>query len=107
MTLNDAINYHKANPEIYQMFCTFTMQAISANRSIYSSKMIVERIRWETMIKAKQGFKISNSMTAFYSRLFILEYPTYYNMFKLKRSAFDGLNFKKLKNDSRRNKQNF
>ena len=91
MTLNDAINYHKANPEIYQMFCTFTMKAISANRSIYSSKMIVERIRWETMIKAKQGFKISNSMTAFYSRLFTLENPAYSNLFKFKPSAFDGL----------------
>jgi len=91
MTLNDAINYHKANPEIYQMFCTFTMQAISANRSIYSSKMIIERIRWETMIKAKQGFKISNSMTAFYSRLFTLENPSYSNLFKFKPSVFDGL----------------
>jgi hypothetical protein len=53
--------------------------------------MIIERIRWETMIKAKQGFKISNSMTAFYSRLFTLENPTYSNLFKFKPSVFDGL----------------
>ena len=95
MNLKECIAYHKANPQIYTMFKRFTNEAIKSKRPRYSSKMIVERIRWETMIKADKGFKISNDMTAFYSRLWMLENPTK-KLFNTKRSALDGLKLKQL-----------
>lgn len=95
MNLKECIAYHKANPQIYAMFKRFTNEAIRSNRPRYSSKMIVERIRWETMIKADKGYKISNCMTAFYSRLWMLENPTK-QLFKTKRSILDGLKLKHL-----------
>ena len=95
MNLNECIAYHKANPQIYAMFKRFTNEAIRSKRPRYSSKMIVERIRWETMIKAEHGYKISNCMTAFYSRLWMLENPTK-KLFNTKRSILDGLKLKHL-----------
>jgi hypothetical protein len=95
MNLKECIAYHKANPQIYAMFVRFTNEAIRSKRPRYSSKMIVERIRWETMIKADEGYKITNDMTAFYSRLWMLENPTK-QLFKTKRSALDGLKLKHL-----------
>lgn len=93
MNLKECIAYHKANPQIYAMFKRFTNEAIRSKRPRYSSKMIVERIRWETMIKAEHGYKISNCMTAFYSRLWMLENPTK-KLFNTKRSIMDGLKLK-------------
>jgi hypothetical protein len=95
MNLNECIAYHKANPQIYAMFKRFTNEAIRSKRPRYSSKMIVERIRWETMIKAEHGYKISNCMTAFYSRLWMLENPNK-KLFNTKRSILDGLKLKHL-----------
>ena len=95
MNLKECIAYHKANPQIYAMFKRFTNEAIRSKRPRYSSKMIIERIRWETMIKADKGYKISNDMTAFYSRLWMLENPTK-QLFKTKRSVLDGLKLQNL-----------
>lgn len=95
MNLKECIAYHKANPQIYAMFKRFTNEAIRSKRPRYSSKMIIERIRWETMIKAEHGYKISNCMTAFYSRLWMLENPTK-KLFNTKRSILDGLKLKHL-----------
>lgn len=97
MTLKDRINYHKKNPAIYEMFKKFAFQAINSKRPYYSSEMIINRVRWETMIKAEKGYKIANEMKAFYSRLFILENPTYKTFFKFRPSCCDTLKLKMIK----------
>jgi len=94
MTLKNRIDYHKKNPQIYEMYKKFAFQAIKSKRPYYSSEMIINRVRWETMTKAESGFKIANEMKAFYSRLFVLEYPTYQNFFKQRPSICDGLKLK-------------
>jgi hypothetical protein len=94
MTLKNRIDYHKKNPQIYEMYKKFAFQAIKSKRPYYSSEMIINRVRWETMTKAESGFKIANEMKAFYSRLFVLEYPTYQNFFKQRSSICDGLKLK-------------
>jgi hypothetical protein len=97
MTLKGRIDYHKKNPQIYEMYKKFAFQAINSKRPYYSSEMIINRVRWETMTKAHSGFKISNEMKAFYSRLFVLQNPTYKNFFKFKPSICDGLKLKMIK----------
>jgi hypothetical protein len=94
MTLKNRIDYHKKNPQIYEMYKKFAFQAIKSKRPYYSSEMIINRVRWETMTKAESGFKIANEMKAFYSRLFILEHPTFQNFFKQRPSICDGLKLK-------------
>lgn len=97
MTLQSRVNYHKKNPQIYEMFKKFAFQAINSKRPYYSSEMIINRVRWETMIKADKGYKIANEMKAFYSRLFVLEHPSYKTFFKNRPSVCDGLKLKMIK----------
>jgi hypothetical protein len=97
MTIENCIAYHKENPEIYDMYKRFCWQAIKSKRPYYSSEMIINRVRWETMVKAEKGYKIANAMKPFYSRLFVLENPTYQNFFKFRSSICDGLKIKMIK----------
>jgi hypothetical protein len=54
--------------------------------------MIIERIRWQTGVVAKDSdFKINNDFAAFYSRMFMLEYPSYSNYFRIRQSQADKL----------------
>jgi len=97
MTLKDRIQYHKKNPQIYEMYKKFAFQAIKSKRPYYSSEMIVNRVRWESMVKAESGFKIANEMKSFYSRLFVLQNPTYKSFFKNRVSVCDSLTLKMIK----------
>jgi len=97
MTLKNRIDYHKKNPHIYEMYKKFAFQAIKSKRPYYSSEMIVNRVRWESMVKAESGFKIANEMKSFYSRLFALENPTYKSFFKNRLSVCDALTLKMIK----------
>ena len=42
--------WHKDNPHVYELFEKFTMQAINRGHNRLSAWLIVNRIRWETMI---------------------------------------------------------
>ena len=79
------------------MFKKFAFQAINSKRPYYSAEMIINRVRWETMVKANTGFKIANEMKAFYSRLFVLDHPSYKNFFKNRLSVCDELKIKMIK----------
>lgn len=96
-TLKSCIDYNKTNPDIYEMYKKYAFQAIKSKRDYYSSEMIINRVRWETMVRGKGKFKIANKMKAFYSRLFVLEYPTYKSFFKFKPSICDSLTLKMIK----------
>tara|TARA_R110000787_G_scaffold89941_1_gene190389 strand:- start:160 stop:471 length:312 start_codon:yes stop_codon:yes gene_type:complete len=78
-------NWHKENPEFYSMFEDFTFQAINRGHKRLSAWLIVNRIRWETMIVTTgDDYKISNDYIAFYSRLFMHDHPEYKGFFKTK-----------------------
>jgi hypothetical protein len=77
--------WHKANPHVYELFKRFTWQAINSGHKHLSAWLIVNRIRWETSIETKgDDFKISNDFIAFYSRLFMHEFPQYQGFFRTK-----------------------
>ena len=77
--------WHKENPEFYDLFKRFTFQAIGKGHRRLSAWLIVNRIRWETMIVTTGNeYKISNDFIALYARLFMHEYPDYKGLFRTK-----------------------
>ena len=77
--------WHKENPEFYELFKRFTFQAIQKGHRRLSAWLIVNRIRWETMIVTTGNeYKISNDFIALYARLFMHEYPDYKGFFRTK-----------------------
>ena len=91
------IEYDSENPDIYKMFKKFTFDVIKSGYQNCGSQMIIERIRWESIVVAKNDkFKINNDYAAFYSRKFMLEYPKYNNFFRIRSSVADELKLKDL-----------
>lgn len=84
--------YHRINPHIYAQFRYYTLKAIQSGYKNFGSQMIIERIRWQTGVVAKQSdFKINNDFAAFYSRMFMIEYPSYSTYFRTRQSQADEL----------------
>ncbi len=77
--------WHKNNPHVYELFKRFTNEAIARGHVNLSAWLIINRIRWETSIITKgEDFKISNDFIAYYSRLFMHEFPQYKGFFRTK-----------------------
>jgi len=78
-------NWHQKNPQIYEQFKKFTFQAIGMGHSKFSAWLIVNRIRWETMIATTgSDFKISNDYIAYYARQFMFDHPEHDGIFTTK-----------------------
>ena len=74
--------YDEENPQIYFLFKQFALQA-AQYRTRYSAKSIFHRIRWETMVTAKDSeFKIDDGWISHYARKFMNEYPQLSNFFE-------------------------
>lgn len=77
--------FHKANPEVWDLFVRFTGQVIEAGYSNYSVNAIFERIRWHTDIETNdESFKLNNNHRAYYARYFNYMYPQYGEFFRLR-----------------------
>jgi len=77
--------WHKENPQVWEKFREYTLEAIATGRNHYSHWAIVNRIRWNREIETKGGeFKISNDYICFYARLFHAKHPEHNEFFKLK-----------------------
>lgn len=78
------VRYHKSNPQVWELFCRFAFEAIGSGRKQFSSSAIIERIRWESMIKtiSEDELKISNDFRSYYSRLFVAKYPQHKDFFR-------------------------
>ena len=82
--------WHKENPHVYELFERFTMDAIRRGHKRLSAWLIVNRIRWETMVETTgEDFKISNDFIAYYARLFMALHPEYDGFFKTKQLRRD------------------
>jgi hypothetical protein len=87
MTLTDKFNqYHRDNPQVYELFKYFTLRAIKRGHNRLSAWMIANRIRWETSIEtfSVDEYKISNDYIALYARMFMRDHPEYDGFFKTK-----------------------
>jgi hypothetical protein len=85
VTVEDKFNaFHAANPRVYGLFKRFAAEAIRAGVRRLSSKLLIERIRWECTISTTgagwsttkgKPFKIDNRHTFWYARKFMSDYP--------------------------------
>lgn len=76
--------YDKANPQVWDAFIRFTKEAIASGHERLSAKLVVERIRWETLIDSRSddGFKICNNHSAYYARKFHKVFPEHEGFFR-------------------------
>lgn len=82
--------YLAENPHVWRAFKRFTFQAINAGHTRLSAEMIVNQIRWRTLIKERNSeFKINNDFKPFFARKFMAEFPEYNGFFALRRSKAD------------------
>ena len=79
--------FHKNNPEIYDLFVKFTNMA-TQRKQYYSAKAIFHRIRWETMMssdwKIQDDFKIDDGWISHYARKFMDDFPQHVGFFRTK-----------------------
>lgn len=94
LTIRDKfIAFHKANPEIYDLFERFTFEAIDAGMKRVGAKFIFERIRWEIAVPTKgagycvplhRDLKLNNNFTAWYARLFVAKHRAHKGLFEMR-----------------------
>ncbi len=83
-----ALKYHNENPEIYDLFCKFTLDIISRGFHHYGSQSIFEQIRWHTDrpdVDGKTTFKLNNNHRTFYTLWFARDYPQHDTFFRQRR----------------------
>jgi uncharacterized membrane protein len=91
------INYHEKNPHLYEAFKQYSANAINSGYKYFSAEMIINRMRWYSMIEAKDdSFKIRNDVKPFFARMLMANNEKYNNFFKLRPSIWDGFNFNEL-----------
>lgn len=85
------IEFHKANPEVYDLFERFTGDAIDSGMKRIGSKFIFERIRWEMFVATKGAgycvaskrlLKLNNDFTPWYARLFMAKHREHVGLFE-------------------------
>lgn len=75
--------FHRANPRVWELFKAYTFDAVITGREHYSAKAIFERIRWHVDIELESGdLKLNNNFTAYYARMFHVEYPGHDGFFR-------------------------
>lgn len=80
----EALRYLGEHPEFWRLFCRFSFELIGAGRSRYGAKAIVERIRWETVIRGGDDYKVNNNHTAIFARVFRDTYPEHAHLFEIR-----------------------
>jgi hypothetical protein len=89
MTTNEdrrlnAVEFHKRNPQVWDLFVRFANEKISVGFKHYSARGIWHRIRWETPAgdDGVEKFKLGDHHAKFYARRFMKMYPSYDGFFR-------------------------
>lgn len=83
-----AIRFHKAHPEVWEMFCRFTFELIRRGWTHHSADAVMHRVRWETDAGSgpppdgESAFKISNNHVRFYGARFMRSWPEHDGFFR-------------------------
>jgi len=89
------LKFHRDNPEIYRLFKQYAFHMIKSRKmKKISSKLIINRIRWEVYVETyrdPRDFKINDAFTAHYARLFIHDHPGYEDFLELRKLRSDEL----------------
>lgn len=81
--------YHKAHPEVWDLFVKFSKEIISKGYKNYSVNAIFERIRWEIDVggNGDTEFKINNNYRPLYARRFMNMYPQHDGFFRTRKQT--------------------
>ncbi len=89
--VQDFINYHHGNFEVYTLFRNYMLAIIGKVKKgqPISPRTIIERVRYKLMLRDGQSKKLNNNYVAGYMRLFIAEFPHHQKLFEVRGSIFD------------------
>lgn len=77
--------YHMDNPHVYELFLKFAKTVKQKGFVKYSSKSIMERLRWHLNFETTgDTFKLNNNYTAYYARMVIENNPEFEGFFELR-----------------------
>ena len=75
--------WRQANPEIWDHVRRYAYEALQAGRSRFGIAMIVERVRWYTMVEsAGDDLKVNNNWRSRMTRELIAEDPRFEDLFE-------------------------
>ena len=89
------IDFHLDNPRVWVLYHNFAKDMIHRGHKKLSSEMLINRVRWETMIDTTdKQFKINNNHKPFYARL-LLSLPRFKNtkFLEVRQSCADVLSY--------------
>lgn len=81
--VNRFIQYHTQSPRRWRLFEKYALQVARQGKR-YGAKAIMERIRWEEEIENGEEFKIANTFTSMYARVFAWKYPEHQHIFEFR-----------------------
>lgn len=87
--------FHAENGWVYEAFKRRALALIQrGERRRYSAGTIVDLMRWHdprstTTADLPEGFKIANAHSAFYGRMFLMEFPEHREFFRLHAAEAD------------------
>lgn len=81
--------YHRENPQIYEEFKRFSLQIANRNRKKFGAQAVIERMRWESFVVGNDDFKVNNNYSAYYSRLFMKDFPEFEGFFRTRTAKAD------------------
>lgn len=85
-------NFDNQNPQMWELFKRFALQAISTGKRSLSIALITERIRWEVDVESVgDRFKLNNNHKAFYARKFHEEFPDYGEVFATREQRYSAV----------------
>jgi len=83
--------FHRENPQVYDMFKQYAQVLLDTGATKLSSKLIINRIRWEIYIETTGSpYKINDAYTAWYARKFCRHFPQYKSYFEFRRIRATG-----------------
>lgn len=94
--------YHQRNPQVYRAFEKLVLDAIAGaearGRAItrMGAQMVVERLRWETLVTGDDAYKINNNYGPYYARLFMSRHAKHAELFRTRGSEADDMDFSSL-----------
>lgn len=78
------LEFHRNNPQVYQLFKSFAESALSAGRRV-GARMIGERIRWYCTIDTIGAeYKVSDHTWPYYARYLMHVDPRFRGFFELR-----------------------
>jgi len=85
------LEFHRANPRVYELFVQYTFEAIRAGCRHFSAYSVRERIRWNRDVetRGRDGFKLNNNLTPYYARKFMHDHPAQRGIFATREARAD------------------